>query len=566
MTLDDRLRTVLGVAIDGERSALAQYRQLVDLLGSGGSVADGQLVASAILRLSVLSRRLPVTERVAILGEPGLRLRTASLVAQLCEGDEKVAEAAISAAALNAEGWNAVLPMLANGLRSRAEARMREATDANTPAASQSPDNPAPQSEQAPAFVEQANDTPAPSASSAPPVAATPRPSTTNTAPTRQKGTVDIAGLVGRIELYREQRASRAVAESRDGRAKADDHLAHTQAAVIDCRIGPDSRIGWAGTLPQVLNGVTLGTGEDAAARIDTRSATALRRQQVIRSGEATIAAPAAIAGRWRLDAVPRFDPSGRFLGHHARLTRLPELRDDCDVRGDEVRQALHELRTPLGAIQGFAEIIQQQLFGDVPNRYRAKAADIAAESARLLASLEEVERLVRLHKGVRDKAGEGATGDAAAVGALLGQLANQFSAIEQGSRAQFVLIAAGADVHVAMSEADAETMLWRLMATLSAAAKQGERLDIVLDAASPVKLTISLPQALRHSALFDAEISHSVHGEPALGMLGAGFALRLVAAEARAAGGSFSHDDERVMLRLPRAVSASSLPSANAA
>ena len=132
MTLDDRLRTVLGVAVDGERAALAQYRQLVDLLGSGGTVADGQLVASAFLRLSVLSRRLPAAERVAILREPGLRLRTASLVAQLCEGDVTVGEAAIDAAALNAADWDAVIPMLRNGLSDRAQAR-RAALSVETP-------------------------------------------------------------------------------------------------------------------------------------------------------------------------------------------------------------------------------------------------------------------------------------------------------------------------------------------------------------------------------------------------------------------------------------------------
>ncbi|WP_230281724.1 histidine kinase dimerization/phospho-acceptor domain-containing protein [Croceicoccus sp. Ery15] len=562
MTLDDRLRTVLGVAVDGERAALAQFRQLVDLLGSGGSVADGQLVASAFLRLSVLSRRLPVAERVAILHEPGLRLRTASLVAQLCEGDPLVAEAAIDSAVLDTDGWDAVIPMLSNGLRTHAETRRLHArVEVEEPAAADA--EPAIEADPTAelATAEAAPVAPTveePMPMTAPAPAATPAPADIATAawraprPAASSGTADIASLVQRIEDYREQRASRAAAMGLAGPVRPAETPADIRVAMVDCRIGPDGRIGWAGTLPSLLTGMGLSSAEDAQARIDARSATALRRQQVVRSGQVTIDGAQAITGNWRLDAVPRFDQAGRFLGHHARLTRQPEKRDESDPRGDEVRQALHELRTPLGAIQGFAEIIQQQLFGDVPNRYRAQAADIAAESARLLAGLEEVERLVRMRESAFGTGGKAMTEGETALAALLGQLVDQFASIEQGNGAQFVLDAPGADLQVPVDTDEAETMLWRLLATLSAASAAGERLEVVLSGESLAELAITLPRALRGTALFDADVGISERGEPLLGMLGAGFALRLVAAEVRAAGGSFSHDDEYVMLRLP--------------
>ncbi|QNE06154.1 histidine kinase dimerization/phospho-acceptor domain-containing protein [Croceicoccus marinus] len=576
MTLDDRLRTVLGVAVDGERAALAQYRQLVDLLGSGGTVADGQLVASAFLRLSVLSRRLPVPERVAILREPGLRLRTPSLVAQLCEGDVTVAQAAIDSAALDPDGWDAVIPMLRNGLSTHAEARRQQARkDVETPPAAplelRAEDEtrpktirtepaagamagsiegtvtvPAPVADR-PASEAERKPEPAVKPASGPASKAAPAPNGWRK-PAGRTGTADIASLVQRIEEYREQRASRAGPAGQSPGA-ATEEPGEIRAAMVDCRIGPDGRIGWAGALPSLLTGLTFSTADEASVRIDKRSAIALRRQQVVRAGQVAIATAPAIAGSWRLDAVPRFDQAGRFLGHHARLTRQPAKRDDSDPRGDEVRQALHELRTPLGAIQGFAEIIQQQLFGDVPNRYRAQAAYIAAESARLLAGLEEVERLIRMRKG-RIAMPEGET----ALAAMLGQLVDQFASIEQGQGAKFVLDAPGPDVVVPVEEHEAETMLWRLLATLSAAAEPGERLDAVLEDGGQVELAITLPRALRDIALFDAKLDLSEHGEPVLGMLGAGFALRLAAAEIRAAGGSFGHDDERVVLRLPPA------------
>ena len=568
MKLDDRLRTVLGVAVDGERAALAQYRQLVDLLGSGGTVADGQLVASAFLRLSVLSRRLSAAERIAILREPGLRLRAPSLVAQLCEGDVAVAQAAIDSAELDAEGWDAVIPMLRNGLGSHAEARRQQSREREQPVPAEPLElRPEDESRDEPIRTQPASDAvkhigegtvtvPAPVADRPAPTAV-PRPGRTRSPaasangwrrPPGQTGTADIASLVQRIEEYREQRANRTAARD-SGESSPIREPGELRVAIVDCRIGPDGRIGWAGSLPSLLTGLTFATADEAGARIDKRSATALRRQQVVRAGEVSIDTAPAIAGRWRLDAVPRFDSAGRFLGHHARLTRQPARQDDSDPRGDEVRQALHELRTPLNAIQGFAEIIQQQLFGDVPNRYRAQAAYIAAESARLLAGLEEVERLVRMRKG-RTALTEGET----ALAALLGQLVDQFAAIEQGEGAKFVLDAPGTDVVVPVEEHEAETMLWRLLATLSAAAEPGERLDAVLRSGGHAELAITLPRALRDIPLFDARLEIRERGEPLLGMLGAGFALRLAAAEMRAAGGSFGHDDERVVLRLPMA------------
>src|SRR5690606_7805933 len=91
---------------------------------------------------------------------------------------------------------------------------------------------------------------------------------------------------------------------------------------------------------------------------------------------------------------------SGAFAGHSGRLRRpvsdqLVHVRQSG--RGDRMRQALHEMRTPLGAIQGFAELIQHQMFGSVPNAYRALAGAIGVDAARMLAGFEEIERLIKL-------------------------------------------------------------------------------------------------------------------------------------------------------------------------
>ena len=65
------------------------------------------------------------------------------------------------------------------------------------------------------------------------------------------------------------------------------------------------------------------------------------------------------------------------------------------------------------------------------------------------------------------------------------------------------------------------------------------------------VTAAVLAPTAIGLSLVFGVmRVVNVAHGE--FFMLGAGFALRLVAAEVRAAGGSFGHDDEYVILRLP--------------
>jgi len=107
-----------------------------------------------------------------------------------------------------------------------------------------------------------------------------------------------------------------------------------------------------------------------AAAITATRRAA--RARLPIAGGRLELEGPGAAAGAWRIDAVPAFAAdTGHFTGWHARLRRPPvpapaaAANDDEQVRSaDRLRQMLHELRTPINAVQGFAELIQQQMLG----------------------------------------------------------------------------------------------------------------------------------------------------------------------------------------------------------
>ena len=116
---------------------------------------------------------------------------------------------------------------------------------------------------------------------------------------------------------------------------------------------------------------------------------------------------PARIAGIWRIDAAPEFDAaSGHFSGHVGRMRRCKtetaagDTAPSAPAGSDAMRQVLHELRNPVASIQGFAEMTQQGLQGPIPHEYRALAATIASDSARILAAFDEMERLVKLDAG----------------------------------------------------------------------------------------------------------------------------------------------------------------------
>ena len=191
--------------------------------------------------------------------------------------------------------------------------------------------------------------------------------------------------------------------------------------------------------------------------------------------------------------------------------------------------------------MQGYAEVIQQQLFGPAPHEYRALAAAIAADAARMLAGFEELDRLARLETGaMRIEPGE--TDLAALVRRTAAQLdpvlAAQDAALRSALRTDVTLL-------IGLDPDDAEALVWRLLASLGAACARGERIAVRLDPligpkGAVARLVCALPAALAaEDNLFAATTRSSTTSAINAGLFGTGFALRLARAEARAAGGS---------------------------
>ncbi|MEL7706700.1 histidine kinase dimerization/phospho-acceptor domain-containing protein [Citromicrobium bathyomarinum] len=283
----------------------------------------------------------------------------------------------------------------------------------------------------------------------------------------------------------------------------------------------------------------------------------AIALQQPLRAVQVKLEGGPAIEGDWILDAHPRFSsPDGRFLGFAGGMRRALEAEEPGN-HSDRLRQLLHELRTPVNAIQGFAEVIQQQVVGPVPHDYRALAAGIAGDSARMLAGFDDLERLSRLESGQLRPAG----GDAD-IAAIFRQHVAQLIPMLQPRSASFVATLGGV-CKVDLARADAELLSWRILATLGSAAAPSEKLALTLEThAGTAQLIADLPASLNGSDDIFAARGKPLSVAISAGPFGPGFALRLARAEALAIGGSLRRENRQLILTLP-ALTASE-PAAN--
>jgi len=201
-------------------------------------------------------------------------------------------------------------------------------------------------------------------------------------------------------------------------------------------------------------------------------------------------------------------------------------------------------------AIQGFAEVIQQQLFGPTPHEYRALAAGIAGDAARILSAFDELDRLAKLDSGALEiEPGE------TDLAALLEATISQLSAHTAPRRSGFTLRIKDEPPHIGMDRVEAERIVWRLLATLAGVSAPGEIVRLGLEpTATGLRLDLALPAALASQEgedLFEAAAG-SIAQSLSAGVFGVGFALRLARSEARAAGGDLVHGDGQLTLTLP--------------
>lgn len=556
MRFDDRLKTALSGLVP--ENPETQWRQLIDLLAQNPAGHNQADIATGLARLRQLHPQVSEMVRVESVRGLGGRLRSAPLVRFLCADRPTIAAEAVRAARLADAEWAALVP----GLPTRARGFLRQRSDIGSETLralgawahadfilpSSGPHNGLSSAEEH-AARGLSNDVPE---LAAPTEAIELPPAVSHESPSQISALVD---RIRRFQLSREQAEAPQLplegGSLSDGDGPAERFTFETDArGVIQQAEGVP--VGAVTGISIALEAYDDDPGPDAFA------AAAFRQRMPIAGARMRLTGAPMFAGDWRIHAGPAFDDrDGRFMGFTG-VMRRPHAADHASIvlrgdeeTGDQMRQLVHELRTPLNAITGFAEIIEQQLFGPVSTGYRALAESILEDARRLLSGFDDLDLAARIETG-RLEQDEGVTEP----GWLLARMADRLQTLTDMRGVSLHLRKADPVRSFALGQQSAERIATRLVSALVIGCDRGERIDCTVRTRigrAPVNLIdISRPKRLMDRGeddLLSTESRADDNGEPLLGL---GFSLRLVRNLARTAGGDLLFEEESLLLRLP--------------
>jgi signal transduction histidine kinase len=491
-----------------------RWRQLVDLLSRPHDEIDPALLEAALAMVQSGLRGVPKAVRAATARSIAGRASEPRLVAVFAADKLDVAAPLLAAAPLDEEGWATVLSAASDEVAAfvaslRGDAVGKPATaPVETPPAS-APGEPAP----------------------------------------------SIGDMVARIERAKSRREAGIAPEDHGAGqpAIAPSSAPSAGANLFRWECDAAGQIGWVEGAPRgALIGRSIPGGEGAPREL-IRAFT-----DRLPFDDTPISLPTpALEGDWRLSGIPAFSPSdGRFLGYRGIARRegagasQPAAARPAVAVGDAeaLRETIHEIKTPLNAIIGFAEIIDGQYLGPAHRNYRQRAAEIVGQARMLLAAIEDLDFAARIQRG------EGGT--------ALCQLSDILPPIaeELGNRAlardvRLRIVTSLGSLRCAVEPELAGKLLGRLICAAVEAAPDGQQVEVdVRDARGHVIVSVTRPVSTRQ--LSDAQVMDPAFqgdGEVA-SRLGLGFALRLVRGLARLAGGDLRLTPAEFQLLLPAA------------
>ena len=355
--------------------------------------------------------------------------------------------------------------------------------------------------------------------------------------------------VVERIEQRRRMRAAQPVAEA--GPAPAPPVEA---PALFRWECGPGGEIAWVEGAPR---GALIGRSisrpiERDGDRVDQDVVRAFTMRAPFRDGLMTVSAAGAVSGDWKISGVPAFDPAdGRFAGYRGVALRdtpapaaatPPETMPDVLADPTSLRELVHEIKTPLNAIIGFAEIIEGQYLGPADRGYRDRAREIVRQARLLLTAIDDLDFAAKLHSA------SGGRRERVDLAALLDREAGQLRELAAARGVEVDVVRARFDLPARIEPELADRLLARFFGALVDLAEAGERLQVSAELASgEARVIVTRPVALR--GMSEAEML----GSSADGGAG-GFMLRLLRGLARIAGGDLAAGRDTVALVFPRA------------
>lgn len=553
MRFNDLFATVLSGPAESDGSRTTLWRQCVDLLAQYGArhpeAGTGQAddLDRVAETLAGLRGRVSTEQKLAALRDLGRRLRSPRLVRLLLAEGSQIQIAAMSRAVLPDREWPLIIaeagPLARSVLRQRSDLgpEARRALDSFGLSDLSLIDLNADQ-RVAPVVVAVR--------------AAEPEPAPQD--PPEDQDESQIRRIVNRIERFTSERQDRV------------QRTVETAPAEV-----PEPVIGFAfltdadgviqtvhGAPPMQLVGLRLATPAlDRSMGPDGQIMGAFRQRGAFREGRLTIG-DGALAGCWLIDGDPLFNQrTGRFTGYRGTARRAasgdlaPQVR--TEITGQEaaptshatsMRQLIHELRSPLSGVMGFAELIESQLLGPVEDSYRSMAGNIVEDVRSLVDILDDLDLANR-----SDRLAAPAETRHSPVRQLVQDAVSRWGSDAEG-RARIALTTDEDLPAIDVDPVLAERMIAHFVRALAGCVggetigahcrRLGERVVIEID--RPVAMNGLSPEQL-----FDSGFEHVAVNMDAP-VLGVGFALRLVRRLAQANKGMLAVHPGHFTLALP--------------
>lgn len=530
VTADSMIATILRQAPRDSRASIAAWRQLTDILAQRGNQLDDDDIRRSLHALAVLRPQVPENVRRDCAQAVARHGRFAPLVAFYANDIPAVSAMMLRYARLSEADWLALLPATGAMARSVLAGRNDLPLGVRRALASLGAASVAlPQPTEA--------------------VAAAPAPAPVE-APAVEAGTSQISELVRRIDKYQ---SSKAQATPK-----------RLPRASFMFETGADGIIHW---VDGITRGAAIGLSIAEVAiggepGTDGAAAGAFRQRAEMINARMILEGTPAESGEWRFSALPWFDPAtGQFRGYRGNARRplrneTPYGRPSAQEAGDSIRQLIHELRSPLNAISGFAQIISGQMFGPVSQSYRAMAETIVADAATVQSIIDDLETAARAETTiVGTEAGETVDIDAA-----LRQVEGDLAPLLAEQRVDLSISRVGGPFVARAPDANSRRMVGRLLTALVDVSEPGTILvgQLVTESAHDdmLQLRVVRPAPIRFATASDLlDPGFSPEGEaPGASILSLGFSLRLVDSLARASGGRLDIGHNALTLHLPSA------------
>ncbi len=506
MRFDDRLQTVLDSPAADAHGRAVRWRQLVDLISRARSDSSPELIERALDNIRRDAPAVPEPVRAATARAIAGRPLDARLIAIFAADHAGVAAPLLAGATLSGADRELVLAAASEDSRRLIGALFASPGDA-APAPEPEPTIDIPSISEVLARIEKLR---ASEADAAPPKAAPPEPAPIAPPPPA------------------------------------------TPPGLFRWECSPSGEIAWVEGAPRgALIGRSL-VGADLAAPVSEGIGRAFARRSPFAEEPLTLGDDGVLAGDWRLSGTPAFSPAdGRFIGYRGIARRpdagisRPGAAERTPQSLDALRELVHEIKTPLNAIVGFAEIIDGQYLGPAHRRYRERAAEIVAEARILLEAVDDLDFAARLQSS------RAAPGQGTEIAEIFPRMAEDFAAYAGRRGAGLVYSLEGRFHRCALDPALAERLVRRFVHGVVDTAAKGETLSLSVGPSGDMcAVSITRPAAIR--AVPAEQLLDPAYAATSGERIGIGFALRLVRGLARIAGGDLHIDADQLVMLVP--------------